>query len=164
MATIGADIEMPTQSYLRQTLSQVSKWIGRKRSIQALEIASVVGLLLIALATGRFLSHQGAQSEPLAPASAAALLVANLLPATTLLVLFGRRLALRRAEKVNVGSKELLHVRLVAIFSLLAAIPTLLLVIFASLLFQSGVQWRCHEQKISTGFLKNNCIHPYQDS
>ncbi len=141
MATIGADIDMPTQSYLRQTLSQVSKWIGRKRSIQALEIASVVGLLLIALTTGRFLSHQGAQSEPLAPASAAALLVANLLPATTLLVLFGRRLALRRAEKVNVGSKELLHVRLVAIFSLIAAIPTLLLVIFASLLFQSGVQF-----------------------
>jgi two-component system, NtrC family, nitrogen regulation sensor histidine kinase NtrY len=35
----------------------------------------------------------------------------------------------------------LLHVRLVAIFSAITAVPTLLLVIFASLLFQSGVQF-----------------------
>ena len=34
-----------------------------------------------------------------------------------------------------------MHVRLVAFFSVVASVPTLLVVIFASLLFQSGVQF-----------------------
>ncbi len=72
---------------------------------------------------------------------AAALLVANLVPAMALLVLFGRRLARKRAAISASGSNGQLHIRLVALFSLLAAIPTLLVVIFASLLFQYGVQF-----------------------
>jgi two-component system nitrogen regulation sensor histidine kinase NtrY len=91
--------------------------------------------------TAILLISQGPQSEPLAPAASATMLVSNLLPATLLLVLFGRRVALKRAENSNIGSKQLLHVRLVAIFSAITAVPTLLLVIFASLLFQSGVQF-----------------------
>src|SRR3546814_10500683 len=39
------------------------------------------------------------------------------------------------------GGSGRLHVRLVALFSLLAAAPTLLVVIFASLLFQYGVDF-----------------------
>src|SRR3546814_6220102 len=39
------------------------------------------------------------------------------------------------------GGNGRLHVRLVAHFSLLAAVPTLLVVIFASLLFQYGVDF-----------------------
>ncbi len=71
----------------------------------------------------------------------ATMLVANLLPATVLLTLFGRRIALKRAEQNSIDSQQLLHVRLVAIFSAITALPVLLLVIFASLLFQSGVQF-----------------------
>lgn len=141
MATIDANLDLNAIPGWRQRLSQLVRWIGGKRSIRALEVGSIFAFIGIALMTGAFLTSQGDQSEPLAPASAAALLVANLVPATTLLVLFGRRLALRRSEMASVGSKELLHVRLVAIFSLIAAIPTMLLVIFASLLFQSGVQF-----------------------
>jgi two-component system, NtrC family, nitrogen regulation sensor histidine kinase NtrY len=141
MATLGAEFDEQEPSFLRQKLSRLARWIGSERSIRTLEIASIFAFFGVTIATSLFLTHRSVQSEPLSPASAAALLVANLLPATTLLVLFGRRLALRRAGFVNVGSKELLHVRLVAIFSLIAAVPTLLLVIFASLLFQSGVQF-----------------------
>ncbi|HSG35668.1 MAG TPA: ATP-binding protein [Sphingomonadaceae bacterium] len=68
---------------------------------------------------------------------AAALLVGTLLPAMALLVLIGRRLALKRAGETTAR----LHVRLVFFFSLVAAIPTLLVAIFASVLFQSGVEF-----------------------
>ncbi len=141
MATIGADLNTGLAPDLRSKLVSSTKWLGSDRSVKALETISLFALFGIAIATVLFLTGQGAKADPLAPAFAAVLLVANLLPATTLLVLFGRRLALRRARQVTVGSKEMLHVRLVAIFSLIAAIPTLLLVIFASLLFQSGVQF-----------------------
>jgi len=82
------------------------------------------------------------QSGKLLPAiSAAALLVANLVPAMALMVLAGRRLARARAVSSQSGSDGRLHIRLVALFSLIAAIPTLLVVIFASFLFQYGMQF-----------------------
>jgi two-component system nitrogen regulation sensor histidine kinase NtrY len=68
----------------------------------------------------------------------AALLVANLVPAMALMVLVARRLAMRRAAESPIGGRGRLHVRLVALFSVIASVPTLLVVIFASLLFQSG--------------------------
>ena len=63
------------------------------------------------------------------------MLVGTLIPAMTLVVLFGRRLAIRRAG----GTTARLHVNLVFFFSLVAAVPTLLVAVFASILFQTGV-------------------------
>jgi len=71
----------------------------------------------------------------------ALLLVLNLAPAIILLVLIGQRIARRRAERSLVGGGGRLHVRLVALFSMIASVPLLLVVIFASLLFQYGVQF-----------------------
>ena len=141
MATIDADMAVIEPGFIRRSLSLLSEWIGNDRSIRFLEIASFVALIAIAVFTATLLSGQGADAEPLSPATAASLLVANLLPATILLVLIGRRMALRRAEQVSPASRQKLHVRLVAIFSLIAAVPTLLLVIFASLLFQSNAEF-----------------------
>src|SRR3954453_20600299 len=76
----------------------------------------------------------------LTPPLIALLLVANLLPAIALMVLYSRQVAVRRAEKGGLGSGRL-HVRLVALFSALAAVPTVLVAIFASLLFQSGLEF-----------------------
>src|SRR2546423_15359478 len=56
------------------------------------------------------------------------------------MVLYSRRVAVRRAERGGLGSGRL-HVRLLALFSAIAAVPTVLVVIFASLLFQSGLQF-----------------------
>ncbi len=75
------------------------------------------------------------------PALAATLLVANLVPAMALMVLLARRLARRRASQTALGLKSRLPVRLVAIFSVIASVPTLLVVIFASLLFQYGMEF-----------------------
>src|SRR3546814_10074638 len=73
-------------------------------------------------------------------------MVANLVPAMALIVLTGSRIARARAVRSMAGGSGRLHVRLVALFSLLAAAPTLLVVIFASLLFQYGVDfWRSEE-------------------
>ncbi len=141
MATIGIKTDAAVTGIFRRSLASVADWAGNNRSIQFLEVFSIVMIIVMAIFTATFLSAQSRQAEPLSPELAAALLVANLLPATILLVLFGRRLALQRAKLVNIGNRQRLHVRLVAIFSLISAIPTLLLVIFASLLFQSGAQF-----------------------
>ncbi len=77
----------------------------------------------------------------------AALLVANLVPAMALMVLVARRLAIRRAVALGrSAARARLHVRLVALFSIIAAVPTLLVVIFASMLFQSGVEFWFSDQ------------------
>lgn len=133
--------ERAVPSAVRRLFETVADLMGNSQSIKFLEIASGVMLVVAGVVTAILLISQGPQSEPLAPAASATMLVSNLLPATMLLVLFGRRVALKRAENSNIGSKPLLHVRLVAIFSAITAVPTVLLVIFASLLFQSGVQF-----------------------
>ena len=141
MATNGLTKDTSIPSAPRRFFEWLADLVGNGQSIKFLEIASAVMIVLAGVVTASLLIGQGQQSEPLAPAASATMLVGNLLPATLLLVLFGRRIALKRAENSNIGSKQLLHVRLVAIFSAITAVPTVLLVIFASLLFQSGVQF-----------------------
>ena len=79
----------------------------------------------------------------------AALLIGTLIPAMALLVLAGRRIALRRAA----GSTARLHVRLVFFFSMIAAVPTLLVAGFAAFLFQSGVDFWFSDN--SRGLMEN---------
>jgi two-component system, NtrC family, nitrogen regulation sensor histidine kinase NtrY len=142
MATIGAEpIIERNRNALRRWGSSTIDWLGHSSLIWLLELACMAALVLIAVITAFILIGQPPQSEPLSPTAAAALLVANLLPATTLIMLLGRRLALRRAPMVTEEGRGQLHIRLVAIFTLLAAVPALLLAIFASILFQSGVQF-----------------------
>ena len=141
MATNGLTKDTSIPSAPRRLFEWLADLLGNGQSIKFLEIASAVMIVVAGVVTALLLIGQGQQSEPLAPAASATMLVGNLLPATLLLVLFGRRVALKRAENSNIGSKQLLHVRLVAIFSAITAVPTVLLVIFASLLFQSGVQF-----------------------
>ena len=141
MATTEMRDTANTGRPLRRLLSALARSLGNSQSIKFFEITSAATLIAVGIVTALILIEQGPQSEPLSPAAAATMLVCNLLPATSLLVLFGRRVALKRAEESNIGSEQLLHVRLVAIFSAITAVPTLLLVIFASVLFQSGVQF-----------------------
>lgn len=69
-----------------------------------------------------------------------------------LLVLIGRRIARRRARNKG-GGEARLHTRLVAIFSVTAATPTLIVVVFASFLFQSGMDFWFSER--SRGMFEN---------
>ena len=114
----------------------------RKGRLAALVEGVTLALFLgIAGLTYHLLSSSGGSYSLLTPPIVALLLVANLVPAIALLVLLGRRVAKRRAAASAIGSDGQLHVRLVAIFSIVASVPMLLVVIFASLLFQYGVQF-----------------------
>ena len=114
-----------------------------------LEIAAAIALVAMLVSSWVTLSG-GGQPEQIVPSGKTALLlVGTLIPAMSLLVLFGRRLAIRRAG----GTTARLHVNLVFFFSLVAAIPTLLVAVFASFLFQSGVEfWFSDNQR---GILEN---------
>lgn len=113
----------------------------------------LAGLLLLVLFGGWLTLGSDDSHERLIPvATTTSLLVATLIPAMGLLMLAGRRLALRRARSLT-GSTGRLHVRLVFFFSLIAAMPTLLVVAFASYLFQSGVDFWFSER--SRGLLED---------
>lgn len=116
-------------------------WLRHRHFYIGAEIIAVTVMLITALVTYVSLAGQDHGSALLSPPVVALLLIANLVPAITLLVLLGRRVAMRRAARSAIGSDGQLHVRLVAIFSLIASIPMLMVVLFASLLFQYGVQF-----------------------
>ncbi|ALE16484.1 Nitrogen regulation protein NtrY [Altererythrobacter epoxidivorans] len=102
-----------------------------------LEILSAIALLAAIWTTWFAFTSAPADGQLLPSIQVSVLLIATLIPAMTLLVLVGRRLALRRAAV----STARLHVRLVFFFSLIAAVPTLLVAGFAAFLFQSGVNF-----------------------
>jgi two-component system nitrogen regulation sensor histidine kinase NtrY len=98
-------------------------------------------IVSVAIATYIFVTGASQSERLLTPPLVAAIMVANLVPAMALIVLIGSRFARARAARSMGGGNGRLHVRLVALFSLIAAAPTLLVVIFASLLFQYGVDF-----------------------
>ena len=129
----------PSGDVVRASLA--SRLLDSDSNIKLIEILTLVAVFSVGLVSWLAFAEAGNGAKPLAPELTAFVLVANLIPATVLLVLIGRRFAIKRAAQSDIGSKGRLHVRLVLLFSLIAAIPTMLVVIFASLLFQNGVQF-----------------------
>jgi two-component system nitrogen regulation sensor histidine kinase NtrY len=115
--------------------------LRRGRYIPLIEGAALVALIAMATISYFIITEEGSPETLLTPPMVAALLVANLVPAMALMVLVARRMAMRRAAESPIGGRGRLHVRLVALFSVIASVPTLLVVIFASLLFQSGLDF-----------------------
>jgi two-component system, NtrC family, nitrogen regulation sensor histidine kinase NtrY len=115
--------------------------VKRSRFIPLIELATLAALIAMLTISYFIITERGAPQSLLTPPLVATLLVANLVPATALMVLVARRMAMRRAASSPIGGRGRLHVRLVALFSVIASVPTLLVVIFASFLFQSGTQF-----------------------
>lgn len=118
-----------------------------------LEIAAATILGLMVVTSWLTVTGTATEGQILPSRLTSSLLIGTLVPAMALLVLGGRRLAIRRAAQSVLGSSGRLHVRLVWLFSLIAAIPTLLVVVFASILFQSGVEFWFSDN--SRGILEN---------
>jgi two-component system nitrogen regulation sensor histidine kinase NtrY len=110
-----------------------------------LEVVSGIALVVMLAGSYVALSRAANVAEPLPSFQAAALLIGTLIPSLALVVLLGRRIAIRRAG--DAGAR--LHVKLVFFFSLVAAVPTLLVAVLASVLFQSGVDfWFSSNQRV----------------
>ncbi|HEU0311502.1 MAG TPA: ATP-binding protein [Sphingomicrobium sp.] len=98
------------------------------------------------------LSRVAEPGSMLSPPQIALLLIANLIPAIALMVLLSRRIAMARAAARAIGTGQL-HTRLVALFSVIAAVPTVIVAIFASLLLQSGLEFWFSDR--ARGMLEN---------
>jgi len=120
------------------------RWLERERVsgrfYRYAAIATAAALVVTTALSAWLLQRPAAPGSLISPTMIALLLVANLIPAIALMVLLSRRLAMARAEKGGLGSGRL-HTRLAALFSVIAAVPTVLVAIFASLLFQSGLEF-----------------------
>jgi two-component system nitrogen regulation sensor histidine kinase NtrY len=119
-------------------------WLQRERASGRFydRLAWVIATFLVGIvALAVWLLRRAAEPGTLLkPPLIALLLVAILLPAISLMALYARKIAVRRAEEGGLGSGRL-HIRLVALFTAIAAVPTVLVAIFASLLFQSGLEF-----------------------
>ncbi|QFT77927.1 Sensor histidine kinase YycG [Erythrobacter sp. THAF29] len=115
-----------------------------------LEVLSVISLIAALVANYLAYSRSPEPGDVLPTMQVSLLLMAVLVPAMAMIVLYGRRLAIRRAA----GSTARLHVRLVFFFSMVAAVPTLLVAGFAAFLFQSGVDFWFSDE--SRGLLDNS--------
>ena len=119
-------------------------WLARERAsgrfYRWTTAATMILLAAILIASFSVLSRSGEPGTLLSPPLIALLLVAILIPAIGLMVLLSRRVAMARAEQRGLAGGKL-HTRLVALFSVIAAVPTVLVAIFASLLFQSGLEF-----------------------
>ena len=124
----------------------------RANFFAVIEIVAALAFLIMTATTWILVSAQSKKGQLLPSDLTATLLIGTLVPAMAILVLLGRRLALQRAAE-NVGGAGRLHVRLVFLFSMISAVPTLMLVIFASFLFQSGVEFWFSDN--SRGMLEN---------
>ncbi len=135
---------MDAQAAESAVTSQTENWLKRERESGRLYdfSAAAIAALLVSIMGLSFwlLKRSGEPGSLLSPPIIALLLIANLIPAIALMVLFSRKVAVARAERGGLGSGRL-HTRLVALFSVIAAVPTVLVAIFASLLFQSGLEF-----------------------
>jgi two-component system nitrogen regulation sensor histidine kinase NtrY len=120
---------------------RIDRWTTRIDFYPRLEIGFAILALVLGIASYAVLAGERAPAQGFSPPLVTLLLVANLLPLMALIVLIARRLAILFARRREGQAGARLHVRMVALFSTIAAVPTLLVVVFASLLFQFGVQF-----------------------
>ena len=132
------------------------RWLEReKESGRIYDWATVASGVILAgtLALSYWILSRAAQpGAMLSPPQIALLLIANLIPAIALMVLLSRRIAMARAAARAIGTGQL-HTRLVALFSVIAAVPTVIVAIFASLLLQSGLEFWFSDR--ARGMLEN---------
>src|ERR1700712_2431790 len=93
---------------------------ARRANVFAIiEVIAVLAFLAATISTWIVLSTQTAKGELLPSSLTATLLIGALVPAMAILVLLGRRMALRRAEE-TIGGTGRMHVKLGFLFSMVA--------------------------------------------
>ncbi len=133
-----------------------ASWFAREKASGRIyrwaTIASGVVLAATLVLSFVLLRREAAPGVMLSPLQIALLLIANLIPSIALMVLLSRNIANARAARRAIGTGQL-HTRLVALFSVIAAVPTVIVAIFASLLLQSGLEFWFSDR--ARGMLEN---------
>jgi len=133
-----------------------ARWLARERESGRIYDWATIGcaVLLVGILALSYamLSREAAPGTMLSPPQIAGLLIANLIPAIALMVLLSRKVARARAVARAIGTGQL-HTSLVALFSVIAAVPTVIVAIFASLLLQSGLEFWFSDR--ARGMLEN---------
>lgn len=153
--------------------SPISKWLRpnkggddvlvSERGFVALEWFALISLIIMLAVTANIINGRTVVNGVLPAVWAATLLIANLVPAMLVLVLLARRIAKYRARQSIAGSEGLYHTRLIGLFAFVAAVPTLLVVLFASLMFQYGVEFWYSERARSVLENANELAQGYRD-
>jgi two-component system, NtrC family, nitrogen regulation sensor histidine kinase NtrY len=132
-------------------------WLAHNRATGRVSRYATFGVAVVLIATVAFtiwvLTSGAEPGSLLGPPLIALLLIANLIPAISMMVLYSRRVARQRAEREGLGNGKL-HARLVTLFSILAAVPTVMVAILASLLLQSGLEFWFSDR--ARGMLENS--------
>lgn len=129
----------PTEGDARLTLlSRFRNWAQRVRLERTLAIALLIGAIVSGSVT--LMAMTGNLPVAVDPWSLLLLLNADLIFLLGLSALIARRLVILWAERKRGAAGAHLHVRLVALFSLIAAAPTVVVAIFSVILFDFGLQ------------------------
>jgi two-component system nitrogen regulation sensor histidine kinase NtrY len=133
-----------------------NNWLAREKASGRIYQWATIGIAILLagtlVASYFVLTREAAPGAMLSPPQIALLLVANLIPSIALMVLLSRKIARARAVSRGIGTGQL-HTRLVALFSVIAAVPTVIVAIFASLLLQSGLEFWFSDR--ARGMLEN---------
>ncbi|MDP1026173.1 ATP-binding protein [Sphingomonas sp. KR1UV-12] len=140
--------------------SILRKLRGRS-GLRYLEAGVLACAILAAAISYLTIFGDGRTDRPVHQTIVVILLIANIIPGALLIVLAGRRVALRREPEASSSGSRRLHVRLVASFSAMAAVPMLLVVIASSLLFQFGVDFFSSDR--SRGMIENAMSIPKEN-
>jgi two-component system, NtrC family, nitrogen regulation sensor histidine kinase NtrY len=125
----------------RRLRARFRRFVQRNEIYPRLEIAAAIATIILGWSSYALLAGGAVPANGVSPPLVTLLLVANLLPLMLLVVLIARRVAILLANRRKGLAGSRLHVRMVALFAGIAAVPTILVVVFASLLFQFGVQF-----------------------
>ena len=144
-ATSGAETTGPLRRMARgrgrRMRARLRRFVQRNEIYPRLEVAAAIATIVLGWSSYALLAGGAAPANGVSPPLVTLLLVANLLPLMLLVVLIARRVAILLANRRKGLAGSQLHVRMVALFAGIAAVPTILVVVFASLLFQFGVQF-----------------------
>jgi two-component system nitrogen regulation sensor histidine kinase NtrY len=138
-----------------------TRWSRRSQFYPRLEIAAATLTIILGWSSYAMLTGGGVPGNGVSPPLVTLLLVANLIPVMLLVVLIGRRIAILLANRRKGLAGAQLHVRMVAVFAAIAAVPTFLVVIFASLLFQFGVQFWFSDRVKTVLYSSNQIAQAY---
>ncbi|RME68717.1 MAG: hypothetical protein D6782_00790, partial [Alphaproteobacteria bacterium] len=115
------------------------RWARRVDLIAKLEFLLMLMAVVMGIITYTALSPEGRVSSG-GPKSLTLLLALTLLPILGLAALIARRVVMLWAERRKNSAGSRLHGRVIVLFSLVAIVPTLLVAIFSSLLFEFGLR------------------------